>query len=619
MNKFLDFYIKTKWDTEDEGPLKKLEAWSKEFWKVEKIKLPAIFAQKGYEDKGFGHTERIIANVSDLLDTHLRTVDTSINDMMGENFNWEDIKTKIANKKEIFNTENEIVTKVENDYLKNLKPTLILFYCAAHLHDIGMEFAGIYKALTPLIKAGGGGALHVGAIIHDYHNYSTFIILLELSHLLKLDKKGKETRNFDWSKNSVYLEQLFPDKTVENDLNKKLKELADILLEIHKQHFFHLIKRDFFIIIAILCLLHQKNENDFVKSIIRKYSDGTYRETVERLNGWLEFFKRADEWTKTTKKHLPIPDDKNFPGWEQVVWRGKDDNLIIDLHLVEALLQYGDKTEISIARLAREIKLTINSPNEPVIPLEKYLEDIQYDNQKGYICSEIARRKISTYARFRACRFIPVAYVEVRKDDTDKNKKIDIFIHYLRFNGDEKIFKLIRFHNEKDFNELDFLNSLQIHLPMMLRIGRKDSEIIAPIIDLTLRRIEHEFFTREVKLKNELDGMHKIKLEETLTKEIDEKLVKAMTENHFSNSIHGFILLFKQIYKEKKAEIYRDVRFPYTKLNRDAIREFSKDALNPEARNKSQGTKKVFAQTGDMVIPASFEVMAILNLFQEEV
>jgi len=35
-------------------------------------------------------------------------------------------------------------------------------------------------------------------------------------------------------------------------------------------------------------------------------------------------------------------------------------------------------------------------------------------------------------------------------------------------------------------------------------------------------------------------------------------------------------------------------------------------------RKKTEGVKKVFYETGDLIVPSSFEVMTILNLFYEE-
>ena len=68
-----------------------------------------------------------------------------------------------------------------------------MFYIAAHLHDIGMNFAGIYKALSDLVAAGGDSALHIGEIIHKYHHYSSFIVLLELNYFDENKKAEAES------------------------------------------------------------------------------------------------------------------------------------------------------------------------------------------------------------------------------------------------------------------------------------------------------------------------------------------------------------------------------------------------------------------------------------------
>jgi hypothetical protein len=79
----------------------------------------------------------------------------------------------------------------------------------------------------------------------------------------------------------------------------------------------------------------------------------------------------------------------------------------------------------------------------------------------------------------------------------------------------------------------------------------------------------------------------------------------------------GIIQLHRRINKYDKNQDTDG--FPYTRFNKAAIREYSPALLEPEARNREQGIKKVFYHSGDMVVPSGFEVMAVLNLFRREV
>ena len=323
MNKFLNhFFYKDK----ENEVLNELRDWSKGFWKIDSENVPAIFAQRGYEDKGYGHIERIISNVGELLEKYC------------------EILSRLNNP----GTEKKYSGKFKEKFIDQLGPNLILFYIAAHIHDIGMNFAGIYEALSDLVAAGGDSALHIGEIIHNYHHYSSFIVLLELNYFD--EKKKDENESIE---DCPYLLNLHPDdrKRKIDDL-KRLKVILKNIYETHfKGQFENDIKseKDFFVMIAILCLLHKEVNPDYVQSIIRKFRDER-QETVRLFNKWWDKLNRANEWTKKLKERLPeIKTSPNrFSGCDQIVLIGSKnpgdntDNknkLILDLLL--ALFNLG--------------------------------------------------------------------------------------------------------------------------------------------------------------------------------------------------------------------------------------------------------------------------------------
>ena len=147
MNRFLERLYK-------EPQLKELKDWGDEFWRSYAEKKAENFAQQGYEDKGCGHIERIISNVGELLENYCQ------------------ILYRLNHAKDdsnpIFNSEKEF----EENFTDHLEPNLVMFYTATILHDIGMNFPGIFKALEKVIANVGESALHIGEIIHNYHHYS---------------------------------------------------------------------------------------------------------------------------------------------------------------------------------------------------------------------------------------------------------------------------------------------------------------------------------------------------------------------------------------------------------------------------------------------------------------
>jgi len=773
LNKFLKhFFYK---DNENEI-LNELNDWSKKFWKIDCKNAPAIFAQRGYEDKGHGHIDRIISNVGELLEKYCKIL----------------YRLNHTDAKEDFTDEFKI------KFIDQLRPNLIMFYIAAHLHDIGMNYAGIYEALSDLVAAGGDNALHIGEIIHKYHHYSSFIVLLELNYLENIEQIKEDVDKS--MKHRPYSLNLY-----QNDKKQKiddLKRLKVVLKNIYEKHFKEQFENDiksendFFVMIAILCLLHKEVNSDYAQSIIRKFRNER-QETVRLFNKWWDNLNRANNWTEKLKEILPkIKNSPNrFSGCDQILLMGneissdgsnKKNKLILDLLLAEALLQYGDKTEITIARVARKIEAEGKGDTHEYNPLEEFKKATEYDNQKGFICTDMAQSIISPFARFRACRFIPLILVEaqeeIRKEDGKIKimEKLDVVFHYCRFDNDNSIFRILRYHNEKDFYDLGFLEVIRAHIPLLIdQFGETFKN--NPILDILFKKMEHRLLSFEEELKRLLDYflntskrqqnviqvridsketkenqpkvletepnnivadflnteklkgiikwtvlsgdknpakdisnelhielkkqfknhleslnkkivydkninkkekemqsstlrkvlknlfkkyLEKVELEEIIQKSyenkespehlmtriyfkfkkqlvyflaglkdsepnssVEESKTKLFIDkddefekkiNRFEDTQKGIEILRETIYKEVLGNINPEDRFPYTSQNRKAIVEYSKSILDPEEKKKTEGVKKVFYETGDLIVPSSFEVMTVLNLFYEE-
>lgn len=528
---------------EIKSKLDELDQWSRRFWEI----MPdensaAIFAQQGYEDKGYGHIERIINNVEDLLKNYYEVL-PSLN---GQTPGYE-------------------------DFLKYLRPNLILFGVAAYLHDIGMKFPGIFEALKDLVKTNAHNALHISEIIHNYHHYTSFIVLLEMS--------SQDLAGINQASEFPYLSNI--PENERDQVKRYLEELKEALKKIHSDIFENFIDtlEEFFVLLAILCLLHKEVHFDYVESILRKFQ--IKGNIVEYFNKWWSYLDRARKWTENLLKRVTDSQstDKRFSGSEQILLTRKNGEPL-DLLFVEALLQYGDKTEITIARLTREQSIYVDQDamkiKKKIRPLEKFVEDTKYDNSKGFICTDMARRVISDFARFRACRFIPVQSIAVEKEPQKNPKRLAVVIHYLRFDHDEEIFRLLRYHNEKDFDDLGFLEIIQSHLPLLLA----DLKPGNPPPKITFKKMESPF--------SETNGY-------SMSPKVKEIMDDEITRN-----------------------VNEEDRFPYTPQNRQAIRKHSLSIIDPEERKKAEGTKKVFYETCDLIVPSSFELMAVLNLFHQE-
>lgn len=537
-----------EWDNGLED-LETLEEWSKKFWKINPQEAPVIFAQRGYEDKGCGHINRILANVEDLLDKYGSVL---------YRLNFPDEKKNGTKSKEDFITE----------FYQDLESHLILFYVSTHLHDIGMRFPGIFKALSDLTAGGASHALHIGRIIHDYHHYSSFIVLLELYNFCKpSNQKSHGEKTSDKTENLCPYLSLIKQATQEQNSIELLPDLFKYLENIYNcstiKSFFKE-KEEFFVTLAILCLLHKEVDPDYVQSILRKYKTEHHRQTILRyFNKCWNSLNIAEAWTKSILKEIPEINNlyKTFSGNNEFILREQNGNRILNLFFVEALLQYGDKTEITIDRLVREHEWEQengeNSSNSK-IPLQRFIEDSEYDNRKGFICTDISQRIISSFARFRACRFIPLALVEVQELVADNNGKLAIIFHYLKFPNDQDVFRIIRYHNEKDFYDLGFLDIIKIHIPVILSHYQYREN---PIMDIVFKKREHQLLSLEdmqEKLlanlkrilretqKNEEEVQHytpgmvdtRIQLADFLkTKSLRQILKQAIEENSTSNNL----------------------------------------------------------------------------------
>jgi hypothetical protein len=553
METFFDYMLR---EPEPElQSLRFLDEWSCGFWELDSQNIKLQFAQQGYEEKGYGHINQIIANVRELLGKYFE---------------------------EIYQSNEKIEEKVFLNIMeKGFKANLILFYVAAHLHDIGIGFPGIFEALSDYIKEKGQNPLHIGEVIHDYHQYASFIILVEISCMESFDNETIKKRPYLKNLSEIGKTSKTAAKPIEH-----LKTLDNNLKDIYNKYFDGFFKEftDFKVILAILCLLHKEIDHDYVHNILRKFKKDDAN-LMAVFNKWWSYFERTKLWTEKIYRRFSRDNSNKLPDCSDAELLKDQSDQRIDLSLVEALLQYGDKTEITIARLTRE----------PIgykkIPLEDFLKDTKHDDKKGYICTDMSQRVISDFARFRACRFIPVPLIKVEKSYETTGPGLNIVIHYLRFTGDDDIFKLIRYHNEKDFFDLSFLRVIRFHIPTIIKFC--SSRINNPILTLTFKKDEHSIRDEE-NLKGYIESVKEILQKEDVNNQLCiDKL-------------------------ETQASLNNRHIFPYTQQNRQAIEKFSQTILNPELRNKEKRFKKVFYETCDLEVPASFEVMAVLNLFMGE-
>lgn len=660
--------------------LNDLEVWSKKLWEKYSQDRASNFAQQGYEDKGWGHIERIVSNVLDLLENY-----------------------------PVLYYGNDAEEKsIIDDFFIHIEPNWTMFLAATYLHDIGMCFPGIFKALENVVSKNGESALHISEIIHKYHHYGSFILLLELNNIPEISEESKETLTGDEHKgieeNCPYLVNI-PKKNMYRNI-EALIGLRKALTPLYEKYFDKkkIDEKEFRVILAILCLLHREIDLNYVQSILRSFqkSNPNHEETIRYFNKWWDFFNRARQRTESfdlnwlqKKLEGSKPTEEIFPELIDITEKENKKKIShrskLSLLFVEALLQYGDKTDITIARLARK---PLNDTGNP-IPLKSFLDDIQWDNRKGGICTDMAKKVLSDFARFRACRFIPLFMVSVKNTgEKTKTPGLDVVMHYFRFPNDKDVFPLLRFHNESDFYDLKFLDVIRIHIPLLLWhsnfISNENSlkcsiieikfikeeipfpslidilkNLILPFLDKLKKNIEKKrewgklqssnIKLTDPKTQNIVTGiLNAIEIDKEITPEDEKQIIAKLKKLDYTDKITlinclqksfsprfyyhedtednsklrqiltGYIdtqeglQILQQTIEESRGQVQKEDMIPYTPQNKEAISRYSITTLDPEARNKAMGKKKIFYETGDIIVPYSFEAMAILNLFLQE-
>jgi hypothetical protein len=483
MNEFLkDIY-------EGESTLGKLEDWTRDFWELDESNADPIFAQKGYEEKGCGHIERIISNVGEFLEKYF----SKLGELNGVNIKIE------SERKEFFKKMKTI-----------FKPSLVLLYVAIYLHDIGMRCPGIFKALSRFVKGGGENALHISKIVHEHHHYASFIILMELTESDTLNEDNRDQFAF---LSQIPAERFRKVKDYLNRLNVILEEVAN---NICFNPYFGVTEksrrqRDFKVIYAILSLLHKEVDVNSLRSILKQFQQNSkisYARTIESFNKWWGNIERGRKWNERTRQRFfraggngELPADKDYE--VLMIGNSSEEFGALDLLLIEALLQYGDKTDITIARLAREHEGYYK------IPLDVFCDDIEYDNKNYSMCNKMAQQVVSDFARLRACSFIPVLLITIDGNDEKSEKspdniitkpfpELNIVIHYLRFENDEDIFRFVRLQDEKDFFDLQFLDVIRFHIPLTLRLASDKNESFKnPVFNINFKKEEHQIGERD--------------------------------------------------------------------------------------------------------------------------
>ncbi len=572
MNKFLN-------DLFAEESLRNLDRWSQDFWRVDEEKINPIFAQRGYEDKGYGHTERIIANLGDFLEKYLKILAKENGIAEGQDAEMKDF----------------ILTQ-----RFKLQKSLILFYVAAHVHDIGMNFPEIFPALSRFVEHGGKNALHIGKIIHDHHHYASFIILMELSSidLLNLTDNNKAARPYLLSiPRECFAEAVEQLKRLKAALNKIFVKHFDIQNNAgfdSPTHGF----ANFCVVLAILSLLHKQVDKIYLRSILKAFRSKKLNETVEIFDKWMSSYHRGTRWTgRIQERYFRAGNTGEFPkstDFEVIKFTGEGRDAkphisILDLVLAEALLQYGDKTEITIARLARRPE------GYSRIPLQNFIEDTQYDNKKRSICTHMAQQVVSDFARVRACSYIPVLLITVEELKEKKNVPketegksppgLNVVIHYLRFQGDEDIFKYIRFNNERDFFDLQFLQVIRFHIPLSLQ-HKADSKFKNPVFNINLKKEEHDYenkdrvarafdiFPDPLKNSDDLEEVFWMINDfptEDEKKEIEEKLMLAMKSIKDIETLLPLLYDLKTLFRALPSSFDEQKRDMVVKLIRETI------------------------------------------------
>lgn len=531
-----------------------LEDWSKELWKsVESSTSKELrFIQQGYEQKGIEHIQQIIENVDLLLVEYCR------NEPYGEQ-GW-------------FPRSHE----KEKQVADLLKPNLQLFHVVAHLHDIGMVFPGIFKPLSDLVPTGGREPLHIGEIVHRSHHYATFIIMMEL---FWAPMDNSKPSNDSWMNSTKYLKHLV--RRNGGDIVHSLSKLSKVLEGMRAESFKSMERDEFLPLLALLCLYHKEHDAATLDSIVRHLEPNApleghgWQGLLSSLRKWQAQFDRARTW------------QENAIRWHReqhnVLARASDYELreiggrMIDILLVEALLQYGDKTDISVTRLHRSASGDS--------PLKSFLRAIENDEREGHLCTEIARNVLSPFARYRASRFLSVLSVKPRRAKPDR---VDVVIHYWKPEElDDDTFRLIRHHSERDFVDLGFLDVVRFHFPMLIHEfhlrNRKGIRSEPPVLELRfLYGVDNKVSPRTRMQEPEEEA---VSLVEAKSREVRERHKGISTS------------------------------FPFTSENKRALRSYSPSPRHRMSSNRPPTPEKAFYETPDYLIPGSFEILAILNVF----
>jgi hypothetical protein len=558
-----------------------LEEWSRDFWQSYSEQISFSSSQRGFEDKGYGHIEKIIANAADLISCYCQQA------------------------------LNPSVQKIPDE----LRLNILLFSIVAHLHDMGMAFPSIFKSLAEIGSGNAHSAIHLSEIIHDYHHYASFIVLLEITHLSIDPKDIYDPCDYPYFGNipSNEFQNIFP----------QIQALKVSLTKLHEELFREIFEiTDYFVILAILCLPHKEVNMDYLGGVIGAFQK-RYPALISSFHEWWNRISRAMDWTvRAEQKIAQAPRrlmNEEYRNLDERVGicssseafglKCNNDSQLpsLDLLLVEALLQYGDKTDITSARLARTPEL-----------LKEFIARTEYDGMTGGICVNVAQRVVSNFARFRACRFLPVLLVTVQPDTNGENirsgydHKMQIIIHYQHYRHDDEIFKLIRYHNEKDFYDLRFLQVIKIHLPIILeKCLQEQTEV--HLIDIGFKRADHSFSDEILLGLHSGDAINENNVESNLADASSHQshMILMKLDNMTKQALY---LIAKRIAEDRNRHVSMQDMFPYTPRNRVAIRQFSPTAIG--RNSEEHGAKQVFYETPDMLIPYNFEALAILNLFR---
>ncbi|MBU1950356.1 MAG: hypothetical protein KJ927_16695, partial [Candidatus Eisenbacteria bacterium] len=207
----------------DGSIFRELANWSLNLWSDSDItpKDIQLYALQGFEQKGYGHITQILDNISRLLEVY---------------------------------KNDSVLDPSKKTFISILEGNIQLCFLATHLHDIGMRYPGIFEHLSPLVSKDNPIPLHIGELVHRYHHYVSFIILMEIG-------KKADNSNIPWNEHS-YIKNLL--KKEDNNCDSlpdsiiQLDKLLEILKNIHNKHFNKLTLVDFISLLALLCLYHKE-------------------------------------------------------------------------------------------------------------------------------------------------------------------------------------------------------------------------------------------------------------------------------------------------------------------------------------------------------------------------